>query len=150
MPLTPCSAVRPTRVTRRSGAKQARAPLAGLVLALLLSACAAPTPQATATPAPTATPGPAAAAPVLEALQEAWGELRAAGWGQVAVADLPASGLAVLDVDEASEYGARHLPGAIQVPLRQLMRGLDRLPSPKTPILVTSLSAHRAASWRAG
>lgn len=49
----------------------------------------------------------------------------------------------VIDVREASEYEAGHIPGAINVPLRTLTENLDKIPS-DMPVFVYCASGHRA------
>lgn len=43
--------------------------------------------------------------------------------------------MVVVDVRELSEFEAGHIEGAIHIPLRQLARGLDKLPSDKNATL---------------
>ncbi len=51
----------------------------------------------------------------------------------------------LIDVREPKEYAAGHIEGAINIPLRELMKHLDELPSSKTaPILVYCHSQKRA------
>lgn len=51
----------------------------------------------------------------------------------------------VIDVREPDEFEAGHIEGAINIPLRELTRQLDRLPDSKTmPILVYCRSQKRA------
>jgi len=144
-----------------------------LVLALLVGACGggqAPTPtpapavlaQDTPTPVPpTATPVPTEApvveAPVAEApavdgfdLVAAVGEFAASipeGWMNVGkIDDVKAAienGAYVIDVREASEFEAGHIPGAINIPIRTLAQNLDKIPTDQ-PVLIYCASGHRA------
>ncbi len=51
----------------------------------------------------------------------------------------------VIDVREPDEYAAGHIEGAVNIPLRELMKHLNELPSSKTaPILVYCHSQKRA------
>jgi len=51
----------------------------------------------------------------------------------------------IVDVREPEEYAAGHIEGAVNIPLRELMRHLDELPSSRTaPILVYCHSQKRA------
>ncbi len=51
----------------------------------------------------------------------------------------------VIDVREPDEYAAGHIEGAINIPLRELMKHLDELPNSKTaPILLYCHSQKRA------
>lgn len=51
----------------------------------------------------------------------------------------------IIDVREPDEFAAGHIPGAINIPLRELLHHLDELPSSKTaPILLYCHSQKRA------
>lgn len=50
----------------------------------------------------------------------------------------------LIDVREASEYEAGHIPGAINIPLRTLAQNLDKVPA-DTPVMVYCASGHRAS-----
>ena len=51
----------------------------------------------------------------------------------------------IVDVREPEEYAAGHIEGAVNIPLRELMRHLDELPDSRTaPILVYCHSQKRA------
>ncbi|RMF30925.1 MAG: rhodanese-like domain-containing protein [Chloroflexi bacterium] len=51
----------------------------------------------------------------------------------------------IVDVREPEEYAAGHIEGAVNIPLRELMRHLDELPNSRTaPILVYCHSQKRA------
>ncbi len=53
---------------------------------------------------------------------------------------------AIVDVREPDEFAEGHIEGAVNIPLRQLTRRLDELPSnPSSPILVYCHSGRRAA-----
>jgi len=49
----------------------------------------------------------------------------------------------LIDVREASEYEAGHIPGAINIPLRTLTENLDKIPA-DMPVFVYCASGHRA------
>lgn len=49
----------------------------------------------------------------------------------------------VIDVREASEYSAGHIPGAINIPIRTLAQNLDKIPADQ-PVVVYCASGHRA------
>jgi rhodanese-related sulfurtransferase len=49
----------------------------------------------------------------------------------------------LIDVREASEYEAGHIPGAVNIPLRTLTENLDKIPS-DMPVFVYCASGHRA------
>ncbi len=53
------------------------------------------------------------------------------------------AGALVIDVREAGEYEAGHIPGAVNVPLRTLTQNLDKIPS-DMPVFVYCASGHRA------
>ena len=146
-----------------------------LVVMLLLSACGGGEPtaepaasaplaaEAVATPteAPTAAPTevPAAApteAPAAEAAETdvtaVVAEYLAAipdGFMNVgkidAFKEAIAAGALLIDVREASEYDAGHIPGAVNVPLRTLTQNLDKIPA-DMPVFVYCASGHRAGT----
>ena len=49
----------------------------------------------------------------------------------------------VIDVREAAEYEAGHIPGAINIPIRTLAQNLDQIPADQ-PVVVYCQSGHRA------
>ena len=49
----------------------------------------------------------------------------------------------LIDVREASEYEAGHIPGAVNIPLRTLAENLDKIPA-DMPVFVYCASGHRA------
>ena len=136
-----------------------------IVLSMLLGACggtAAPAAEApVAAPlaqevAPTAVPEVApTAAPVVEAMPA----VDVTGVVSEYLAGIPegymnvgkidafkealAAGAVLIDVREASEYDAGHIPGAINVPLRTLTANLDKIPTDQ-PVFVYCASGHRA------
>jgi rhodanese-related sulfurtransferase len=125
-----------------------------LVVALLAGGCAAP-----ATPAPTPVPPTAAAvaptaAPVaaldLSAALDKYLSGLPAGFGTVAPAALKdqiaAAKPFLLDVREASEVtksGA--IEGAVNIPIRDLLKNLDKLPAKDQPIVAYCAIGHRGA-----
>lgn len=74
------------------------------------------------------------------------------GYGNIAVTDLSVemlenSDLLIVDVREPEEYSAEegHLPGAINIPLRELAQHLDLLPDLDQPIVVYCGSGFRSS-----
>jgi rhodanese-related sulfurtransferase len=61
-----------------------------------------------------------------------------------ALKDLINTGAILVDVREASDYAAGHIPGAINIPIRELTANLDNLPT-EEPLVVYCASGHRAA-----
>lgn len=117
-----------------------------------------PTPEPPAdTPVPTeavAVEAPATEAPVEEVaatdVTAVIGEFAANipdGWMNTGkVDDVKAAieaGAYVIDVREASEYEAGHIPGAVNIPIRTLAQNLDKVPADQ-PVLVYCASGHRA------
>jgi len=49
----------------------------------------------------------------------------------------------LIDVREAEEYAAGHIPGAINIPIRTLTQNLDKIPADQ-PVFVYCASGHRA------
>ncbi|MCS6828802.1 MAG: rhodanese-like domain-containing protein [Caldilinea sp.] len=49
----------------------------------------------------------------------------------------------LIDVREAEEYAAGHIPGAINIPIRTLTQNLDKIPADR-PVFIYCLSGHRA------
>ncbi len=60
------------------------------------------------------------------------------------LAERLAAGTAVIDVREADEYEAGHVPGAVLVPLSELTERVDDVPSGE-PVLVICRSGARSA-----
>jgi rhodanese-related sulfurtransferase len=129
--------------------------LAGLLLVATLAAtaaCGETTPTATPVP-PTATavvekptPMPAIDVPTvvgsfLTTLPDGFYAV-----GKIdALKDLISSGGAlVVDVREVKDYAAGHIPGAVNIPIRELAKNLDKIPADK-PVVFTCASGHRAA-----
>ncbi len=70
------------------------------------------------------------------------------GWNNVAVAaandQMKATKVTLIDVREASEFATGKIEGSVNVPVRTLIKSLDKLPADKTaPILITCASGHR-------
>lgn len=114
------------------------------------------------TEAPAATEAPVAEAPAAEApaeeapaaegadLTAVVGDFAAGipeGWMNTGkIDDVKAAidaGAYVIDVREASEYEAGHIPGAVNIPIRTLAQNLDKVPADQ-PVLVYCASGHRA------
>jgi len=66
-----------------------------------------------------------------------------AGWPEVLAATRSGRGEVILDVRRAEEYEEGHLPGAVHVPLHELVDGMDRIPPGR-------VWAHCATGYRAG
>ncbi|MCX6032652.1 MAG: rhodanese-like domain-containing protein [Chloroflexi bacterium] len=122
-----------------------------LILAILVSACAAPTPTPvppTATPVPpTATPKPALD---LSAVLDKYLSALPAGFGGIAPAALneqiAAAKPFILDVREASEITTNGtIAGAVNIPIRDLAKNLDKLPAKDQPIVAMCAIGHRGA-----
>jgi 3-mercaptopyruvate sulfurtransferase SseA len=140
-----------------------------IVLAMLLGACApaaAPTtvatqpppvvteaPRPTDAPAPTEPPAPVEVASDFEALftdyiaaiaQKGFATVGAAKLNEE-LADTPP---VVVDVRETGEIDANgYIDGAIHIPIRDLLKNLDKLPGLDDAIVIYCASGHRAA-WR--
>ena len=137
-----------------------------ILMSLLFSACApqaaatvtpaVPTAAATAVPPtavpPTAVPPTAVPAPDYAVL---WFELVAGmpadkGYGTVAVAklneELVEKAPFLLDVREAAEFEKDgYIEGSVNLPVRDVLKNLDKLPALDQPIVVTCASGHRGA-----
>ncbi|MBI3960879.1 MAG: hypothetical protein HY328_18875 [Chloroflexi bacterium] len=128
-----------------------------LVLMLVLSACGSPQPAAEpvmsaplaaeAVAAPTAAPVAAVELDLTTAVNEFISTIPD-GWMAVGSVDalkemMAASGVVLIDVREASEYEAGHIPGAVNIPLRSLAQNLDKIPTDK-PVVVYCVSGNRA------
>ncbi|GIK72714.1 MAG: hypothetical protein BroJett021_17020 [Chloroflexota bacterium] len=131
------------------------APTATPAPAVLAQDTPTPVPP-TATPVPTEAPVVEAAAteaPAEEAatdLAAVIGEFAAnipEGWMAIGkIDDVKAAienGAYVVDVREASEYEAGHIPGAVNIPIRTLAQSLDQIPTDQ-PVLIYCASGHRA------
>ncbi|MCB0033311.1 MAG: rhodanese-like domain-containing protein, partial [Anaerolineales bacterium] len=70
------------------------------------------------------------------------------GWLVIKTADdvtaLLDTGAFVLDVRQPAEFAEGHIPGAVNIPIRELAQNLDQLPT-DVPIVVYCASGHRAA-----
>jgi rhodanese-related sulfurtransferase len=72
------------------------------------------------------------------------------GWGAITPAELNdrirAAKPFILDIREEREIAdAGHIAGSVNIPIRTLMRNLDRLPAEDQPIVVVCSSGHRSA-----
>ncbi len=54
-------------------------------------------------------------------------------------------GAVLLDVREADEYAAGHIPGSLNLPLSSLSAAEITVPDPKTPLFVYCLSGARSS-----
>lgn len=135
-----------------------------VMLSMLLSACATPTVVATEPPAvveptvaPTAVP---TEAPVVVVEAPDYTALLTAliadvmnadkGYGAVAPAklneELAEKQIFLLDVREASEIEtAGYIKGAVNIPVRDVFKNLDKLPALDQPIVIYCASGHRGA-----
>ncbi len=134
-----------------------------IVFSMILSACApaaAPVAEVTEAPVAAVTEAPVVVteAPVVEMgpdAQALFTELTAGltsenGYGSVAAAkyseemvDKPAF---LLDVREASEVEADgYIEGAVNIPVREVLNNLDKLPALDEPIVIYCASGHRGA-----
>ena len=69
------------------------------------------------------------------------------GGGDIASADarkLVADGALLLDVRTVEEYRARHIDGALNIPLHELQGRLSELPDKQRPIVVYCRSGNRS------
>lgn len=55
-------------------------------------------------------------------------------------------GALLLDVREAHEYAAGHIPGSVSLPLSAIHTAAERIPQRDTPLFVYCLSGRRSAS----
>lgn len=126
------------------------------VLSIMLSACAPAAVEVEATIAPVVEAEPTAAPTeaVLDldaALQGLWAGIPAdAGYGSVAaaklneeLADKAPFLLDVREVGEVTETG--YISGSVNIPVRDVLKNLDKLPAPDQPIVVYCASGHRGA-----
>jgi rhodanese-related sulfurtransferase len=128
-----------------------------IVFSMILSACApaaAPVAEATQAPAAVVTEAPvqAVVAPDAQALfanltagltpDNSFGSVSAAKYSEEMV-DKPAF---LLDVRETSEVEADgYIEGAVNIPVREVLNNLDKLPALDAPIVVYCASGHRGA-----
>ncbi len=142
------------------------------VLAIAAVACApAPTPTTvptpippTAAPKPTEAPKPTVAptvaptavpptmAPAAFDVKGALDKYLSAlpdGFGTIAPAaasdQMKATKVFVVDVREASDMASGYIEGSYNIPVRTVMKNLDKLPAKDQPIIVTCASGHRGA-----
>lgn len=123
-----------------------------VVLMLVLSACGA-TPTPTPVP-PTATPVPPTATPKpalnVATVIDTYLTNLPAGFGGVAPAafneQLAAAKPFILDVRETSEVtSGGTIAGAVNIPMREVTKNLNKLPAKDQPIVVICGSGHRSA-----
>jgi rhodanese-related sulfurtransferase len=108
-----------------------------LLVAALLGAGCAPEPSA-----PGALDLKATLARYLSGLPDGWDELTPAALNE----DIRTTKPLVLDIREAREVAdAGYIAGSINVPIRSLIRNLDKLPPTDQPIVVMCSSGHRSA-----
>lgn len=137
--------------------KAANLPIAGAPAAAVpqptagsSTATTAPTTVApAATTAPMATTAPVAAAFDMKATLDKYFSNLPDGWGTIAPAALndqmAAAKPFIVDIREASEVTAGYIPGAVNIPIRTLIKNLDKLPAKDQPIVVACGSGHRSA-----
>lgn len=127
-----------------------------LVSSILLSACGAPAAEAPAVEAP-AVEAPVAEAPAEEApaavdvdavLATIWEAVQPeTGYASISASKLNEA-LAekapfLVDVREPADFAEGTLPGAINIPIRDLMKNLDKLPEQDDAIVIFCASGHR-------
>jgi rhodanese-related sulfurtransferase len=61
-----------------------------------------------------------------------------------AVKEMMNSGALVVDLRQPEDYAKGHIPGAVNIPMRDLAKNLDKIPYDK-PVLMTCASGYRAA-----
>jgi len=81
---------------------------------------------------------------------ETYNENLPAGYGNISVADLSVEmidkpDLVLVDVRQPEEYAEAHIPGAFNIPLRELAQTLDKLPDLDAEIVVYCGSAFRSS-----
>ena len=132
-----------------------------VVLSLVLSACAPAAPAVTPTVEPTAaptqepTPLPSPTVEVKPDVTALWTQLIAdlpaeKGFGTVSAVklneELAEKPLFLLDVREAAEIEKDgYIEGAVHIPVRDVLKNLDKLPAPDQPIVIYCASGHRGA-----
>ncbi|MGQ9850456.1 MAG: rhodanese-like domain-containing protein [Aggregatilineaceae bacterium] len=87
---------------------------------------------------------------IVEARLQAYNASLPPAYGNVSVDDLAVEmiekpDLLIVDVRQPEEYAESHLPGAINIPLRDLARNLDALPDLNAPIVVYCGTAFRSS-----
>ena len=87
--------------------------------------------------------------PVVLARLEEYNANLPAGYGNISTVDLSVElidnpDLTIVDVRQPDEYEGGHIPGAINIPLRELAQSLDLLPDLDAPIVVVCGSAFRS------
>lgn len=132
-----------------------------VVLSLVLSACAPATPAVTPTLEPTVAPTqeptslPSPTVEVKPDVTALWTQLIAdlpaeKGFGTVSAVklneELAEKPLFLLDVREAAEIEKDgYIEGAVHIPVREVLKNLDKLPAPDQPIVIYCASGHRGA-----
>ncbi len=124
-----------------------------LVLANLATACAQAAPPtaipATIAPQPIVAPTMAPAALDLKGTFDKYLAGLPDGFGGIAPAavkdQMAATKVFVLDVREPADMAGGFIDGATNIPVRALMKNLDKLPAKDQPIIVTCASGHRGA-----
>ncbi len=107
-------------------------------------------PKPTEAPKPTTAPtaAPAVAFDMKATLDKHFSNLPD-GWGTIAPAALndqiKAAKPFIVDVRETSEFATGSIEGSVNIPIRTLMKNLDKLPAKDQPIVVTCGSGHRSA-----
>jgi len=86
----------------------------------------------------------------VQAALEAYVENLPAGYGNISVADLSVEmlekpDLVLVDVRQPAEYAESHIPGAFNIPLRDLAKNLDKLPDLDAEIVVYCGTAFRSS-----
>lgn len=126
-----------------------------LVSSMLLSACGAPAAEAPAVEAPVVE-APVEEAPAAEVTSLDVEAVLASVWEAVkpetGYASISASKLnealaekapVMVDVREPADFAEGTIPGAINIPIRDLMKNLDKLPEQDDPIVIFCSSGHR-------
>jgi len=132
-----------------------------VAFSLLLGACAPATPMAVATEVPTAVPTVEPTVAPTQTMEPApdvatlWSQLIAdmpaeKGFGAVSAArlneELAEKPIFLLDVREAAEVEKDgYIEGAVHIPVREVLKNLDKLPAQDQPIVIYCASGHRGA-----
>ncbi len=126
--------------------------LLGLVIVLLASGCNGETkPAATPTVAQTSTSVPAGASQPGQTDLDMKPIVRdflanlPKDWGQIASPDVAAAKPFIVDVRQPEEYSKGFIEGAVNIPIRELVRNLQALPTMDKDIVVVCGSGHRSA-----
>jgi rhodanese-related sulfurtransferase len=128
-----------------------------IVLSMVLSACGAPAAEPVAEPEVTEAPVVVTEAPVVEAGPDAQALFAALvaegmpsdkGYGTVKAdklnEELVDKAPFILDVREAAEVEKDgYIEGSVNIPVREVLNNLDKLPALDAPIVVTCASGHR-------